>query len=194
MTHRLLKIAILCLVFLTSTSCQLMWRFRGPCSIWPMDMPTSGTPLPQTFSSPAGRFTISLPPAREKVDEATGTRTFEWFIINHGMFRVLYFDRDWPLDTPETIENILNNSRKLVLSRGQLVSESELKLANHPGREFRVKSDAGFEVNRVYIVGNRVYVTDVIVAKSLDCKLDSAVKVLDTFEIIEENAVPAVLK
>jgi hypothetical protein len=159
-----------------------------------MDMPTSGTPLPQTFSSPEGRFKIGLPPAREKIDDATGTRSFEWFIINHGIFRVLYLDRDWPVDTPETIESILNNSRNLVLSRGQLVSESELKLANHPGREFRVKSDGGIEVNRVYIVGNRVYVTDVFIAKRLDCKLDSAVKVLDTFEISEENAVPAVLK
>jgi hypothetical protein len=188
MKANILKTLAVCFILLTSTSCHLMWRWRGPCSFWPMpDPPVSGEKLPQTFTSVDGRFRFGLPRVDEAVDDGKGIKTFKWFVINVGQFQVGYFDAAGVVDTPDVSKRVLDNLRDSITSKaqGQLEVDTDLNLAGHPGREIRIKDDGGMQIQRFYLAGNRIYSASVFVAKRLDCKLDSAVKVLDTFEITE---------
>jgi hypothetical protein len=149
-----------------------------------MHDPSGGTPVTQTFSSPEGRFRIGLP-GKEGVYEGD-EKTFKWFILNEGQFQIFYVDREGAVDTPDISPTILNNFRALVSSHGKLTAESEISFSGHPGHEFRTESDnGGTQIDRIYLAGNRIYVVTVFVPKSLGCKVGSAVKVLDTFEITE---------
>lgn len=180
-----LKTLGVCLLLLTSTSCHLLWKWRGPCSFWPMPDPAaSGERFPQTFTSAEGRFRIGLP---GRNDRPAADRTFNWFVFNLGDYHVSYHDGAQVLDTPELSETVLNRIRDAALSKrpGQLELDSAISLSGHPGREVRIRNEKGIQVDRIYLSGSRVYIVSVFVPKSLDCKLGSAVKVLDTFEITE---------
>lgn len=142
-----------------------------------------GTPVTETFSSAEGRFRIGLP---GKAGAAEGDKkTFKWLIINDGQYQIFYLDRDRAVDTPDISPTILDNFRDIISSHGKLTADSEISLAGYPGREFRTEADGGTQIDRIYLAGNRIYVVTVFVPKSLACKVGSAVKVLDTFEIIE---------
>jgi hypothetical protein len=120
--------------------------------------------------------------------DVSDKKEFKWFIINQGQFFINYYDYPQVVDTPEISESLLNQLRDLVVSKrpnGQLEVDSPITLAGHPGREIRMSDDTGTQVDRIYLAGNRLYVVSVFVPGSLDCKLGSAVKVLDTFEITE---------
>jgi|GEM_PF-5489363 len=152
-----------------------------------MPLPEGGTPLTENFSSTEGRFRIGLPRANESGGN-DNKKEFKWFIINGGEFHVSYFDYAQVFDTPEVNESFLNQLRDLVLSKrpaGQLEVDSAITLSGHPGRELRIEDDTGTQVDRIYLAGNRLYVVGAFVSKSLHCRLGSAVKVLDTFEITE---------
>ena len=179
-----LKILTLCLLLLTMTSCQLIARWRGPCSIWPMPPPEGGERVTQTFSSTEGRFRFGVPGGNDVNDK----KEYKWFIINQGQFYIAYYDYPQVVDTPEVSESFLNQLRDLVVSKrpeGRLEVDSAITLSGHPGREIRIRDETGTQIDRLYLAGNRLYIVSVFVYKSLDCKLESAVKVLDTFEITE---------
>lgn len=190
---RLLKLLVVSFVLLPLTSCHLL---RGPCGFWPAPEPSAGSRVPsQTFSSVEGRFRIGLPGTNEKVEtEANKKRsTFKWFVLNRGQYLISYFDGPEVADTPEGNETILNNVRNLALSKrpGQVEADSSISLSGHPGRELRIRDETGTQIDRYYLAGNRLYVVSVFIPKSLACKIGSAVKVLDTFEIVVKNAVLA---
>ena len=180
-----LKIFLVCLLLLTSTSCHYFARWRGPCSIWPLPPPEGGTPVTRDFSSAEGRFRIGLP-GREDIPGAEpykNDKTFKWFIINQAQFQIVYVDRETLVDTPENSQAILAKAREISSSRGKLTADSEISASGHPGREFRMETEGGTQIDRIYLAGNRVYLLNVFVPKSWHCKVPSAVKVLDTFEI-----------
>ena len=177
-----LKILTLCLLLVTATSC---YRFRGPCSLWPMLDPSGGTPMTEPFLSTEGRFRIGLPgPGR--VPESDD-KTFKWFIINAGQYLIFYRDRETAVDTPENSQVILDKLREYASSRGKVTAESEISVSGHPGREFRIDTGGGTEIDRIYLAGNRIYFVTVFVPRSLDCKVGAAVRVLDTFEILDDS-------
>lgn len=150
--------------------------------------PVSEEKLPQTFTSVDGRFRFRLPSKDDKaVDDGKGIKTFKWFVINQGQFQVNYFDAGRVVDTPDVSKTVLDNLRDSITAKasGQLEVDTDLSLAGHPGREIRIRDDGGVQIQRFYLAGNRIYSVGVFVSKSLDCKLDSAVKVLDTFETTE---------
>ena len=152
-----------------------------------MSEPKGGTPVAQNFTSAEGRFRIGLPRGNEKVRNEE-EKEFKWFILNAGEFRIKYFDQAQVVDTPEVSESLLNNLGDLAVSKrpsGQLEVDSAITLSGHPGREIRLRDETGTQVDRIYLAGNRIYVVSVFVSKRLHCKLDSAVKVMDTFEITE---------
>lgn len=179
-----LKTLVLCFLLLMLTSCQQVARWRGPCSIWPMPLPEGGTPLTPNFSSAEGRFRIGLP-GRKEIPGAEPNKDFKWLIINQGQFQIFYVDRETPADTPDVSQAIINNFRNTATSRGKLTGDSEISVSGHPGREFRIENNGNTEIERIYLAGNRVYVLVVVVPKDWSCKVDSAVKVLDTFEITQ---------
>lgn len=181
-----LQLLAVCLLLVTSTSCQVFNRWRGPCSMFPMPEPEGGTPVAENFASAEGRFRIGLPGRTAASTEAeTDSKTFNWVIINQGQFQIFYLDRERAVDTPGFSETLLNKFRDDASSRGKLVKESQITLSGHPGREFRLDRNASTVIERVYLAGNRIYVVAVLVPQNLSCKVGSAVKVLDTFEITE---------
>lgn len=183
-----LKLLAVCLLLLLFTSCHVFNRWRGPCSIWPLPEPSAdgGTPVAQNFTSAEGRFRIGLPGAYVKVgDDKT---VFDWYILNVGSVHLQYFDYAQVVDTPEVSEGFLKQLRDFVASKrpsGQVEVDAAITLSGHPGREIRIRDDSGTQIDRLYLAGNRLYIASVFVSKRLDCKLGSAVKVLDTFEITE---------
>ena len=180
----LLKTFAVCSLLLTLTSCQYL---RGPCGLWPYEGPTGGEPVTQTFSSAEGRFRIGLPAKDERpaADPNNNVKTFKWFLLNVGPIQVLYFDSANAVDSPEVSQRVLDNFRNQVSSHGKLVGESEISVSGHPGREFTVRTERGTQIDRIYLSENRVYVVGVFVSDRLDCKLGSAIKILDTFEIVD---------
>ena len=185
MVKTILKLVAGCLLLLLLTSCHFFDRWRGPCSIWPLPEPSGGTPVTQNFTSAKGRFRIGLPGRDENAEDK---KDFNWFILNMGQVHVEYFDYDQVVDTPEVSENLLKQLRDVAVSKrpaGQVEVDSAITLAGHPGRELRLRDDSGTQIDRMYLAGNRLYVVSVFVSTSLHCRLGSAVKVLDTFEITE---------
>lgn len=179
------KILVLCLLLLMLTSCQQIARWRGPCSIWPLPPPEGGTPVTQNFASAEGRFRIGLPGGGAGTAAENETKTFKWFILDQGQFQIAYVDRETPADTPENSQAILDKAREISSSRGKLTVDAEVSASGHAGREFRMETEGGTQIDRIYLAGNRVYILNVFVPKSWHCKVPSAVKVLDTFEITE---------
>jgi len=115
-------------------------------------------------------------------------KDFDWFILNVGAVHVKYFDYAQVVDTPEVSESVLKQLRDLIVSKrpsGQVEVDSAITLSGHPGRELKITDDTGTQIDRIYLAGNRLYAVSVFVSKRLDCKLGSAVEVLNTFEITE---------
>lgn len=149
-----------------------------------MPMPAGGEPVTQTFSSTEGRFRFGMPGGNDVSDK----KEFKWFVFNQGQFYINYYDYPQVVDTPEVSDDLLKQLRDMVVSKrpnGQLEVDSPITLSNHPGREIRMRDETGIQVDRIYLAGNRLYVVGVFVSRSLDCKLASAVKTLDTFAITE---------
>lgn len=149
-----------------------------------MPLPEGGTPVTRTFSSTEGRFRIGLPDAARGEAVANGM-TFKWVIINQADYQIVYVDRETPADTPENSQAILDKAREISSSRGKLTVDAEVSASGRPGREFRVETDGGTKIDRIYLAGNRVYILNVFVPKDWYCKVPSTVKILDTFEITE---------
>lgn len=179
-----LKTIFLCLLVLSATSCQFL---RGPCGLWPHPELTGGEPVTQKFSSAEGRFRFGLP-ARDETPATnanTNSKTFKWLLLNVGQVQIVYSDSDDAVATPEVSQSIFNNLRNRASSQGKLIGDTEISLSGHTGREFRVKAEQGTQIDRIYLARNRIYVLTAFVPQSLNCKIDSAVKILDTFEIVD---------
>jgi hypothetical protein len=109
--------------------------------------------------------------------------------MNVAQFSVSYSDAADVLDTPERSQTVLDRYRDAAMRNrpARLVVDTPVTLAGHPGRELTIQAEKGLEIDRIYLAGNRIYVVSVFVPDMLSCKLDSAVKTLDTFEILKEK-------
>lgn len=191
----LLQAFLVAVVFLSLTGCANA-QDRVRCGELPPipDSPASSIPA-QTFTSVEGHFKIGLPPASpEKPEPYHGfsgqikTVRFRWFVLNHGRYQISYSDTDKILHDVGVSKRILDNLRDLLLSKGAgtLEGDLELKLAGHPGREIRIRDTGGIDIERIYLVGRRMYTLSVFVPGNLECALGSVVKVLDSFALIED--------
>ena len=158
----------------------------------------AGEPVPQTFTSAEGRFRIGLPHMNPEAGvESTGEndKTFKLFVINQAHFEVRYIDSGRELEAPDVSEPIIDHLRNFTRSsgqgQGQFEVDSEIRLAGHPGREFRYRDERGLLIQRIYLVSKRMYLVSAFVPERMaGCAGGDPVKTLDTFEIIEENAQP----
>lgn len=168
---------------------------KGKCGELPPIPYPPGSSIPaQTFSSTEGRFKIGLPPSiaakPESYNGSKGhieTTRYKWFVLNEGQYQVSYSDSDRILENAADSEKIFDNLRDLLLSKGagNLEGDLKLSLAGHPGREIKIKDASGIAIQRFYLVGKRMYTVSVLVPSKLECALDSVVKVLDSFELVE---------
>lgn len=163
-----------------------------PCGDLPLG---KGTVPVQTFTSVEGRFRIGLPeivvlPSANAQPKNENDKSFRWPVINRGEYEVRYVDGDSELEAPETSEAVINKLRELLRSKrpGEFEVDSEIRLRGHPGRELRIRDEQGLQIQRIYLVGQRMYLVGAFVPKKLECGLNDVVKTLDTFELIEDNA------
>ena len=175
----MLKVLLLSIMVLSMARCA---KF-DPCLATPMGGTDSS--LPQTFTSAEGGFKIGLPATRANTE--TKEKSFRWDIINRGQFHVTYFESGTVLKTSEDREAMLNKLREVVRakSEGQFEVDSEITLAGHPGREFRIRRKHSLEIERMYLVNDRIYIVTAFVPEEWNCGMDHVIKTLDSFELMD---------
>jgi hypothetical protein len=177
----MLKALLVAILVLSMARCARI----DPCSLPAGEMDNS---LPQTFTSAEGRFKIGLPGTRANAE--SNDKSFKWTIINRGQFYVSYSDSETILEAPEVSETFINKLRDVARSKGdgEFEVDSEIRLAGHPGREFRIRRKHSLDIQRIYLVNKRMYMVTAFVPDEWNCKFDDVIKVLDSFELTEENA------
>ena len=181
------------MVLLSLTACSAAQSI-SKCGNLPIPEPPASSPLVQSFSSAQGRFRIGLPPREadkpESYEGPTGhieTTRFKWFVLNRGQYEISYSDYDKILENQTDSKKILDNLRDLLLAKapGHLEVDSVFSLNGHPGREIRIRDAKGIDIQRFYLVSQRMYKVSAFVPVKLECGLDSVIKVLDSFAVLE---------
>jgi len=188
-----MRVITLTLVFFSLTACSAAQTI-SKCGDWPIPEPHNSSPLQQSFSSVQGRFKIGLPPSEadkpESYDGPRGhieTTRFKWFVLNRGQYEITYSDYDKIIENQSDNKKIFDNIRDLLLTKapGHLEVDSVLSLDGHPGREIRIRDAKGIDIQRFYLVGQRMYKVSAFVPVKLECALDSVIKILDSFALLE---------
>jgi len=185
MNRRELLLISLILIFMSG--CH-----RSPCDDLGLESPV-GEKLEKSFTSTEGRFRFGLP-SRVIVPAPDGKETemkeFKWLVINRGQYRVTYYDYPRDVESSGESQKVFDRLRDLTVAKGpgKVEVDKELMLSGHPGREIRINDEKGTDIQRFYLVGPRLYTVTLYVPHTLDCAFDDSIKVLDTFELVGENA------
>src|SRR5262249_38722228 len=94
---------------------------------------------------------------------------------------------DYPRDATITDADRFAAARdaEVAQAKGKLVSEKEIKLGSHPGREYEIAvSGLGVLRARIYLANQRVYVLKVLGPKSYT-RSATAEKFLDSFKLAD---------
>ena len=147
-----------------------------------------------------GRFSIALPkqisgytPKSADTPEGHVEGSFFSWRTAEGGFMVGYIDR------PEMLENVskkaLDFLRDSALSglngQGKLISETDISIEGHPGRELKVEHPGGLTIARVYLVRNRIYQALVSIPADKKAQEAAALKRLDSFKLLSQSDVDA---
>ncbi|HKS26179.1 MAG TPA: hypothetical protein VJS44_00095 [Pyrinomonadaceae bacterium] len=144
------------------------------------------TPPWTKFSSPEGRFSVLMPasPLREEQAKQTPTEkvVMRFFTAgsDKGVFIVAYADYRMA-----GVKQELDANRDSFLRgmKATLVSESDIKLGENPGREIRAARDRLSIRSRIFLVGSRYYQVIAITNANLPGNLE-ADKFLNSFELV----------
>ena len=146
------------------------------------------------FASPEGRFEILMPGEVKQftveVENEFGPGVLHMNVATTGEGAMLVANWvDYPPDLAADLpEQLLDGSREGALDNlgGKLISEKEIKLGRHSGREILIevpKQDRLFRV-RVYLVGNRLYQT-VVFGPPKFVKSKEAERYLNSFKLLD---------
>lgn len=154
------------------------------------------------FSSPEGGFSVLFPGAPRKLQQKVqfaANQSTEMFMFlverrQEATYAVAY--NDYPITggslPPEVVRSALNSGRDSVLKSlgAQLVSEQEITLAGHSGREISLRRGNTFVGRiRMYLVGDRLYQVWVIVPPAKEPFLTRSMQgFLDSFALLAEGA------
>jgi hypothetical protein len=155
----------------------------------------------ETFTSLEGRFTISLPQqisgySPQSANTPNGRMEgsmFNWRTAL-GTFIVGYVQR------PDVIESMGKKALDLLRGaamtglEGRLTNETDISLEGHPGRQLKIEFSDGFNIIRIFLVGNRVY--QVVGGFPMEKKNQepAVIKILDSFKLLSQADVEAELK
>ncbi|MDH4129953.1 MAG: hypothetical protein OEV44_14445 [Spirochaetota bacterium] len=123
----------------------------------------------EVYKSPEGKFSVLLPviPGRtvrklnKTINTAGGSVDMKIFVLKSSnvIFYVSY--ADYPLKYIEkaSSKKLLDNGRDGALNKvkGSLVSEKEISINKHPGRDIEILAKSLKLYARLYIVNNRLY-------------------------------------
>lgn len=137
------------------------------------------------FSSPEGRFSVLMPgrPLSDEQSKETpdGQVVMRFFTARAGtgIFIVAYADYNMGEAKQELDANRDSFLRGM---KATLVSESDIKLQENPGREIKAERDQLSIRSRIYLVGKRYYQMVTITPATLPGNLE-ADKFLISFEL-----------
>ena len=146
------------------------------------------------FSSPEGRFNILLPgrPLREDRNKETPMGRVEMHIFTSrtegGIYVVAYADYAFG-DAKQELD--ANRDTFLKGMKATLLSESDINIKGHPGREVNAWRDQLTIRTRMYLVGKRYYQMFVIMPTAQAVAEDTN-RFFNSFELVE--GAPAVVK
>lgn len=117
------------------------------------------------FSPPDGGFAVQLPGSPQDVSQPmtskSGVRQVHIFevLTTEIDYSVGYVDFESALEDPKLSKKILDGVRDKMVAKesGKLLSEIDVALASHPGREFVIQASDGVFRDRLYLVGKRYY-------------------------------------
>lgn len=120
---------------------------------------------------------------------------FNWRTAQ-GTFIVGYVDR------PEIVEpmgkralDFLRDSAMTGLEgKAKLVSETDISLEGHPGRQLKIEFSDGITIARIYLVSNRVYQAVGSLSADKKNQEQEVIKILDSFKLLSQANVDAELK
>lgn len=145
------------------------------------------------FSSPEGRFAILMPtePLRDEQSKETrsGKVLMHFFTTRSekGIFIVAY--TDYAIGDAKR-ELDANRDSFLKGMKATLVSESDIKLQENPGREIKAARDQLNIRSRIYLVGKRYYQAVAITPATLPGDIE-ADKFLSSFELLSATTTAA---
>lgn len=157
----------------------------------------------ETFTSLDSRFSIALPKQisgynPKSLNTPNGhveIVTYDWKTAE-GVFQVGYTERTIMLESAS--KTVLTQIRNSILagvgSKGKLISETDISLNEHPGREMKIDFSDSLSIARFYIVRSRVYQ---VIASLPAVKKDeepAAIKILDSFKVLTQDEVEAAVK
>jgi hypothetical protein len=156
------------------------------------------------FTSVDGGFSIALPKQISAYEpRSTDTPaghvelvTYRWRMAE-ALFTVVRTDRpekDLEATGQRYIDVFRDNLMNRMQSKAKLLSETNISLAGHPGRELRLEFSDGFIIARIYLVGNRLYQALAAYPTANKAQEPKLVKVLDSFKLLSQAEVEAELK
>ncbi len=157
----------------------------------------------ETFTSQEGRFTISLPKQISAYSPVAGNTpngriagsTFHWATAE-GAFIVGYIDGPKAVETDgkPALDVLRNGILEAGKGKANLISETDISLDGHPGRELKLEFPDGFSTMRIYLVGNRIYEEIASLATEKKSQEPAAIKILDSFKLLTQADIEASLK
>jgi hypothetical protein len=78
--------------------------------------------------------------------------------------------------------------------KAKLLSETQISLEGHPGRELKVEFPDGIAIARLYVVGNRIYQVIASLETNKKDQEPNAIKILDSFKLLSQADVEAETK
>lgn len=105
----------------------------------------------------------------------------EYLVMCMGMIKVV--------EDPKISKWIFDDARNNALKQenGKLLSERDLNLNGHVGREFIVEAPKGVFMDRVYLVKDRFYLISAFIPVAQPAEKAMASKILDSFKFIERT-------
>lgn len=152
------------------------------------------TPPWTKFSSPWGRFSVLVPERPLQDDQSKDTRVGK--VVMHffttrsqgGVFIVAY--ADYAISEAKQ-ELDANRDSFLKGMKATLISESDIKLQENPGRDIKAVRDELSIRSRIYLVGKRYYQLVSITPATLSGNVE-ADKFLTSFELVTATGAAAV--
>ena len=128
----------------------------------------------EEFSLTGGQFVISMPgkPTSHSIplDSKAGSLIVHLLVLDTPLesYGVTYVEFPDRLDEQSKSKVILDGTRdkELVKIGGRLVKESDVSIDSYPGRELTIEVADGFWVDRIYLVGKRLYAVSAFTSKA----------------------------
>lgn len=141
----------------------------------------------QQFSSPVGKFTISMPgkPIQESNTDSDGSVTHNFTVVSgETVYLVTYSDLVAEVERVKPSDIFDAVCKGYIADGDKLVNQREIQLGGYPGRSVDLKATDGMNGKaNIYLIGNRLYQLLL-----LSSELEDGKQFFDSFQVTEKNS------